>query len=145
MLIVTTFGVALFTLIVPGLTMESLVSVLKVSSRGSRETQLEREIERLDSETANLTKSKKSRQLSTKDYQERLSEIEAMRQESVELLELFQSGQGGDNDGERLRIETELIRAQRECLIQLLKEDNSKPELLQEFRESLDSRYLEIR
>ncbi|MBA3994601.1 MAG: Na+/H+ antiporter [Cyanobacteria bacterium DS2.3.42] len=145
MLVVTTFGVALFTLLIPGLTMEALVDVLKVSrSKGSRETQLEREIERLDAETANLKNSKKSRQLSKKDCQEKLIEIETMRQESMQLLELLQSGQGGD-DGERLRIETALIRAQRECLGQLLKEDNSKPEILQEFRESLDSRYLEIR
>lgn len=143
MFVVTTFGVALFTLLIPGLTMEGLVGILNVSrSKGSTETQLEREIERLDCETANLKNSKKSGKLSKRDYQEKLIEIEAIRHESVRLLELTQ-GQGGD-DGERLRIETALIRAQRECLGQLLKDDNSKPEILQEFRESLDSRYLEI-
>ncbi len=146
MLIVTTFGVALFTLLIQGLTMEPLVRILKVSRESKpKEVQLQNEIEKLESEKAIMLRSVKSRQISKKDYQEQLLELETRRYEIEQMLEILEVGKGDADDGERLIIETALIRAQRECLMQISKQDNSKPDILQEFRERLDSRFLEIR
>ncbi len=143
MLIVTTFGVALFTLMVSGLSMEPLVRILKESRKTTpRETELQIEIERLEASRAELLKSKKARKLSKREYQEELKEVETKRHEAERLLELLDGGTGDDT--ERLKIETALIRAQRECLIQMGKSECTKPEVLQEFREMLDCRYLEI-
>lgn len=144
MLVVTTFGVALFTLLVPGLTMEAVVRVLRVSRPvGSRETQLRKELDGLDAEKENLLQMKKARAIGKKEYQEKLSEIEVRRLDLGLLVE--QAEQSADaGDCERLQIETALVRAQRECLIQLSKKEISKPALIQEYRERLDSRHLEL-
>ena len=144
MLIVTTFGVALFTLLVPGLTMEAVVRILRVSRPvGSRETQLRKELDGLDAEKENLLQMKKARAIGKKEYQEKLSEIEERGLDLGLLLEKAEQSAESD-DCERLQIETALVRAQRECLIQLSKKEISKPSLIQEYRERLDSRHLEL-
>lgn len=145
MLVVTTFGVALFTLLIPGLSMEFLVKHLRLSGmKTPAEAQLQNELVKLEREKAELIKQVKSRQLSKKDYQAQLKESETRRSETEQMLELLETGMA-EPDGERLKIETALLRAQRECLIHLSKTESSKPEVLQEFREKIDSRYLEIK
>jgi monovalent cation:H+ antiporter, CPA1 family len=146
MLVVTTFGVALFTLLVPGLSMESLVRVLKVSGvRAPRATQLLDKIVKLQSDKRNLHKAMKTAQLSKKEYRAKEKEIDAQLLETEQILELLDNSENSDDDVERLHIETALIKAQRDCLVHLARKDLAKPEVLEVFRERIDSRYLELR
>ena len=146
MLVVTTFGVALFTLLLSGLTMEPLVRLMKVSvDRTPKEVELQEAIDRLEVEKSKLVQAKKSGQLSKKDCGAGLTEVEAKRKEAQQLLELIEGSDSRDEEAERLQIETDLIRAQKECLMKLSRKTSSRPALLEEFRGRLDSKLLEIR
>jgi CPA1 family monovalent cation:H+ antiporter len=145
MLVVTTFGVALFTLLVSGLSMEPLVKVLKVSgSRAPKATELLNEIVKLQVDKKNLQKAVKTSQLSKKEFRRKEKEIDAKLVETEQFLELLDSSENSD-DVERLHIETALIKAQRDCIVQLSRKDLAKPEVLEVFRERIDSRFLELR
>lgn len=146
MLVVTTFGVALFTLLVSGLSMEPLVKVLKVSgNRVPKATELLNKIVKLQVDKKNLRKAVKTSQLSKKEYRTKEKEIDAKLVEAEQFLELLDSSENSDDDLERLHIETALIKAQRDCIVQLSRKDLAKPEALEVFRERIDSRYLELR
>lgn len=146
MLVVTTFGVALFTLLVPGLTMEPLVKVLKVaSSRVSKNTELQIELTKLKDEKRNLAKAARAAGQGKKEYRRKEEEIDQRISETEQLIEILDSSVGDSDETERLQIETALLRAQKDCLIALSKKTNSKPEVLGEFRERIDSRFLQLR
>lgn len=146
MLVVTTFGVALFTLLVPGLSMESLVKIMKVSgNRPPRGIQLQEEIQKLQSDKKNLAKALKLSQLNKKEFREKSAELEVTLQEKEQLLELLESSEGNEDEVERLSIEMTLIKVQKDYLIQLSKKDKARPEVLQEFKERLDLRYMQVK
>lgn len=146
MLVVTTFGVALFTLLVSGLSMEPLVKVLKVSgSRAPRATELLNKLVKLQVDKKNLQKAVKTSQLSKKEYRIKEKELDLELVETEQFLELLDSSENSNDDAERLHIETALIKAQRDCIVQLSRKDLAKPEVLEVFRERIDSRYLELR
>lgn len=146
MLVVTTFGVALFTLLLSGLTMEPLVRLMKVAvNRTPKEVELQEDIDKLEVEKSKLNEAKKSGQLNKKEYRARLTEVEGRQADAQHLLELIEISDSRDEQTERLQIETELIRAQKEYLLQLSRKTSSRPEVLDEFRSRLDSKLLEIR
>ncbi len=144
MLVVTTFGVALFTLLIPGLTMEPLVRWLKASGqRLPKTTHLLNEIGKLEREKKTLQKDLRRGPLTRKHYEQKIKDVELKRKESVDLLELLENSENNEDEIERLFIEAALVRAQKECLIQLAKKD-SKPEVLEVFRQRIDAHYLAI-
>ncbi|MBX9694574.1 MAG: cation:proton antiporter, partial [Cyanobacteria bacterium] len=146
MLVVTTFGVALFTLLLPGLTMEPLVRWMKLSGQTlPRAAQLQKEIDKIERERNNLQKSYKSGQLNKKDYKQKLEELDLKRKETKDLLELLEGSENSEDEVERLFIEAALVRAQKECILQLARKDGSKPAVLHEFRQRIDDHYLAIK
>ncbi|MBY0546474.1 MAG: Na+/H+ antiporter [Candidatus Obscuribacterales bacterium] len=145
MLVVTTFGVALFTLLVPGLTMEPLVRWMKVSAqRLPKATQIQNEIDKLEREKKNIQLAFKSGQLSSDVYKKKIQEIESQLKESKDTIELLEHSESSEDEVERLFIETALVRAQKACILQLAKKDTAKPEVLEEFRQRIDMHYLAI-
>lgn len=146
LLVVTTFGVALFTLLVPGLTMEPLVKGLKLAGfRLPKETALQNHLEKLKVEKSTLQRSAKEGKLSKKEFLEKIEVIETKERETGELIELLESSEGKEDLVERLQIEGALARAQKDCLVQLSRQDSAKPELLEEFRQRIDTHYVEVR
>lgn len=146
MLVVTTFGVALFTLLVPGLTMEPLVKILKVAtSRVSKSTELQLELTNLKNEKRSLGKAAKAAVQGKKEYRQKELEIDQRIIETEQLIEILDSSEDDNDEAERLQIETALLRAQKDCLVELSRKSSSKPEVLSEFRERVDARFIQLR
>lgn len=146
LLIVTTFGVALFTLLVPGLTMEPLIRFMKVSGeRIPKSIQLQKEIEQLENQKKKLQQSFKTGQLTRKESKEKIAVIDLKKQEKEELLLILEDSNANEDHIENLEIELALVKAQKECLNQLRKKDSSKPELLEQMRQRIDDHYVQIK
>lgn len=145
LIVVTTFGVALFTLLVPGLTMELLVKVMKVAVKPGSFGRLHERLSELNTETAVLDRSLKEGKINKKVYREKLENLHARKIETEHLVELAYSEQGSENAVEKLQVEQELIRAQKERLRQLHQEGKISAEVIEDFKQQIDVRYLEIK
>jgi len=146
MLVVTTFGVALFTLLVQGLTIEPLVRWMKVSANNvSKAIQLQQEIEKLEGQKKKLKEAGKIGQLSRKESKEKIQILDEKKAELEDLVLLLDDSQNSEDKIERIEIELALVRAQKECLTQLAKKNLSKPEILEQFRQRIDSSYIEAK
>lgn len=146
MLVVTTFGVALFTLLVQGLTIEPLVRWMKVTANNvSKAIQLQQEIEKLEKEKKKLKEAGKTGQLSRKESKEKIQILDEKKTELEDLVLLLDDSQNSEDKIERIEIELALVRAQKECLTQLAKKNHSKPEILEQFRQRIDSNYIEAK
>ena len=145
LLVVTTFGVSLFTLLVPGLTIEPLIRWIKVTRQGiSKSSQLKDEIKKLEIQKKKLQQSIKTGQIARKEGKEKINIIDLKKQESEEILVLLEQSDN-DNQIEQLEIELALVRAQKECLNQLSKKESSKPEILEQARQRIDAHYVKIK
>ncbi len=146
MLVVTTFGVALFTLLVPGLTIEPFVRWMKVSeNRLPKSLLLQQELERMHKEKRAIEKLFKTGQLNKNEFKDKFQELELKIEETQDLLHLLAQSEDNEDEVERLSIETALVRAQKECINQLAKKESSKPAVLEEFRQRVDAHYLTIK
>lgn len=146
LLIVTTFGVALFTLLVPGLTMEALVKLMKVSGQQtSRFGQLQIELTKLQREKTKLNKALHAGQLNRKVHKEKMQSLELKINETIDLIQLLEHSNDTEDEVERLFIETALTRAQRECLLQLGKKQGASSAILAEYRDRVDGQYMTMK
>jgi len=145
MLVVTTFGVALFTLLIPGLTMEPLVQLLKLKGhRPAKAIELQTQIVKLETEKRNLAKAAKNSQLPKKEFKQKSMEIDLKINDATSLLEMLDQGENNEQKVERLIIETALLQAQKDCLLQIARKSNADPTILNEFREKIDLRHVQI-
>lgn len=146
LLIVTTFGVALFTLLVPGLTMEPLVRLMKVSGQqSSRLAQIQSDFDKLQKEKEKLNKALHSGQVNRKVHKEKMQSLELKINETRDMLQLLEHTAISDDDIERLYIETALARAQKQCLLELGKKKGSKSAILEEYKEKVDTKYMAMK
>lgn len=144
--IITTFGVALFTLLVPGLTIEPLVRFLKAAGQNiPKAVLLRQEIDKLEKEKEKLKKAAKTGQISRKESKEKIVILEHKKKESEDLLLLLDKSENNDDEIERIEIEIALVKAQKECLLQIAKKDSSKAEILEQVRQRIDCQYVELK
>lgn len=144
--IITTFGVALFTLLVPGLTIEPLVRFLKAAGKKiPKAVLLQQEIDKLEKEKEKLKKAAKTGQISRKESKEKIVILEHKKKESEDLLLLLDKSENNDDEIERIEIEIALVKAQKECLLQIAKKDSSKAEILEQVRQRIDCQYVELK
>ncbi|MBX3135433.1 Na+/H+ antiporter [Candidatus Obscuribacterales bacterium] len=139
-LMVTTFGVALFTLFVQGLSFEPLVNLLKVSKAKTSDLKylaLNEELKqyRLQLERLQSAKMRKEDYLKEKQSLEhKIAEAEMLvfklREEDISVADI-----------ERIQIERALIQAQRDCLNLLARQDKVSKASLEDFRHRIDEKY----
>lgn len=113
--------------------------------RPPKAIELQMDISKLQSEKERLAKSMKSSRLGKKEFRQKTGEIDIKIAELEQFLKLLETTQGKEDEIEKLDIEMTLIKAQKDCLVQLARKDKAKPEVLQTFRERLDSHSLQIR
>jgi len=140
-LVVTVFGVALFTLIVQGLTMEPLVKLLRVKATGSslkeKELALKESIAKQDEELQKLKKSYQTKKISKQDFSATQLILTEEKEHLKELILQLQSDSSVLST-ERKQVQFALINAQKDCLKQLAKKGSVSQSTLAEFRLSLE-------
>lgn len=144
LIVVTTFGVALFTLLVPGLTMEWLVKIMKVATQQNSYTHLREKLHAIETERKQLEEKLKAGKIDKKSYREKIEDVHARKIETEHLIEFADEDQISESSIEKLQIEQELIRVQKERLNTLSKEGKLSADVLDEFKDKIDQRFLEI-
>jgi CPA1 family monovalent cation:H+ antiporter len=145
MIVVTTFGVVLFTLLVPGLTMEPLVKLLRLKGeRGSKIAQLEQQLKVNTLEKKKLERSVREGKLKKKEFRELNEKLSEQRNELETLIQIACEQPGQDIAIERLQTEGELIMAQKDRLAQLSARGQIRPEIHQEFQTRVTANYLRV-
>ncbi len=139
-LIVTTFGVALFTLLVQGLTFEPLIKFLKVRGMQSVQSKylyIRDDIQRYHDELEKLSGLLSQGKLEQKHFEEQVA-ITEHKIEIAEALIVKLQEDGVDIDEiERIQIERALIVAQRDCLNTLARRGRLRPNLISSYRARL--------
>lgn len=136
-LIVTTFGVALFTIVVQGLSFEPIVKFLKVkkaTTAGSKRRALREELNERENDLRKLL-------LAGLPKEELNSKEKAIRGRIDEIERLIFKLEEEDTsiaDIERIQIEKALAQAQRDCLNTLARQDQVSKSIIQEFRIRVD-------
>lgn len=139
-LIVTTFGVALFTLFIQGLSFEPLVKLLKVSKAktiDSKYLALNEELKRYRLDLDKLQSAKMLREeylLEKQRLEDKIAETELLvlklREEDISVRDI-----------ERIQIERALIQAQRDCLNTLARQDKVSKAALEDFKQRVDEEF----
>lgn len=145
LIVVTTFGVALFTLLIPGLTMEPLVKGLRAfTGHGAKISQLEDKLKLKDNEQKKLDGSLRHGKLKKKEYRAQLEKLKTERKEIASLLQLASEEPCEEIFLERLQTEGELIMAQKDRLEALSSRGEIRAEVLAEFQAQINARYVEM-
>jgi CPA1 family monovalent cation:H+ antiporter len=132
-LMVTTFGVALFTLFVQGLSFEPLVKFLKVNKAKTIDLKYLALKEELKQHRLELERLQSSRMLK-EDYLKEKKRLEGKIAESESLILKLQQEDMSVSDIERIQIERALIQAQRDCLNILAKQDKVSKAALEDYK-----------
>ncbi|MBX9671598.1 MAG: Na+/H+ antiporter [Candidatus Obscuribacterales bacterium] len=139
-LIVTTFGVALFTLLIQGLTFEPLIRVLKVRGMQSVESKylaIREDIQRYHEEMEKLNILLSQGKLEQNQFDEQVA-ITQHKIEVADSLVIKLQEDGVDIDEiERIQIERALIVAQRDCLNTLSRRGRLRATLIKRYRTKL--------
>lgn len=144
--IVTTFGVALFTLLVPGLTVEPLVKLLKVIPvRTSKTAQLELQLSRLDYQKKRIDSLVRQNKMERKHHRKETEKIRDKREETEQLLQLAYAEPDSATVLERLQVDSELVMAQKDRLNELSNRGHISSEVIEDYRRSLDEKQLRVR
>lgn len=138
-LITTTFGVALFTLIVQGTSMEALVRILKlIGGIDKKRSALTREADGADVELKKLKEQQRQSKISKKEYAIKRGQIENRKSEIEEMIRNLHSS-GELQELERIHTERELLQSQKDCLLRLSREGKIDADVLSSFRIRIDS------
>ncbi len=144
--IVTTFGVALFTLLVPGLTVEPLVKLLKVIPvRTSKTAQLELQLSRLDNEKKRIDSLVRQNKMERKHHRKEIEKLRDKKEETEQLLQLAYAEPDSATVLERLQVDSELVMAQKDRLNELSNRGHISSEVIEDYRRSLDEKQLRVR
>lgn len=145
MLIVTTFGIVLFTLFAQGLTIEALVNFLGVKRGSSPMTQfiaLQNELAGCEARLLKLDKKLGSGQLSKKDHRAQKTAIEAKQTEIQQKLAELRAQNGEVEKEELLLAQKALFEAQKDCIIRLKQTGAIGPSSLRLLQSRIDGEYL---
>ncbi len=138
-LIITTFGVALFTLLVQGTSVKALVRFLKLMGGIiEKQSALKKELGGMDVERQKLKEQYMQSKISKKELAAKREQLELRKQEIEEMIKHVHSS-GGLQELERIQTERELLHSQKDCLLRLSREGNIDSEVLTTFRLRIDT------
>lgn len=139
-LIITTFGVALFTLFIQGLSFEPLVKLLKVSKPKTVDTKYLALNEELKGYRLELEKLQSAKML-REEYLTEKQRIEDKIAETELLVLKLREEDISVRDIEQIQIERALIQAQRDCLNTLARQDKVSKATLEDYKQRLNEDY----
>lgn len=140
-LIVTTFGVVLFTLLVQGLTIEPLMRLLKIRGSGNVESKyasLRGELKKNQSKIQKLKDDHRAMKLLKKEYLAKKAELEEKEREIQNHIETLKQGNEGVVIVEQEQIQKALLDAQKDCLNKLSRDKKMNDAVLETFRLKID-------
>ncbi|HEY9788700.1 MAG TPA: Na+/H+ antiporter [Candidatus Obscuribacterales bacterium] len=141
-IVVTSFGVALFTLLFQGLTMEPLVKVLGVrASHSSRATYLDL-IEDLQKQQADLMKLEQAfdaRKIQKKKYSVQKKLLEEKRQDTESMIIELQQGDKTVAEFEEIRLRKALLEAQKDCVNAMAKRGIISASIIESYLLQIDA------
>lgn len=140
-LVVTTFGVVLFTLLVQGLTVEPLVRFLKIPISGSLQAKyasLKADLRSYGIRIQKLKDDYDAMKLMKKDYLAKMESLEAKQQEVERHIEILKQGDEGIAIVEAEQVQKALLQAQKDCLIKLSRDKTVHHATLESFRQKID-------
>ncbi len=132
-LIVTTFGVALFTILVLGWSFEPIVNFLKVkksTTPAKKRRALREELNGLENDLRKLL----SAGLSEDELEKQKTVLKTKIAETEKLIMKLEEDETSIDDIERIQIEKALAQAQRDCLNTLARQDKVSKTIIEEFR-----------
>lgn len=132
-LIVTTFGVALFTILVQGLSFEPIVLFLKVkkgTTPATKRQALRAELNGLENDLRKLMLSG----LPEDELKSQKKVLKTKIEETEKLILKLEEEDTSIDDIERIQIEKALAQAQRDCLNTLARQDKVSKSIIEEFR-----------
>ncbi|MDZ4837085.1 MAG: Na+/H+ antiporter [Candidatus Melainabacteria bacterium] len=132
-LMVTTFGVALFTILIQGLSFEPIVHFLKVKQSNPTERKgeaLREELNELENEVRKLISSGLSANAINKEKKQLKSKID----QTEKLILKLEEDDTSIADIERIQIEKLLAHAQQDCLNTLARQNKVSKSIIKEFR-----------
>lgn len=140
-LIVTTFGVVLFTLLVQGLTIEPLMRLLKVRGSGgveSKHAALREDLKQNQNKIQRLKDDLRANKLLKKEYLAKKAELEEKEREIRKHIETLEQGNEGIVIVEHKQIQKALLEAQKDCLNKLSRDKKMDDTALETFRIKID-------
>jgi len=138
-LIITTFGVALFTLLIQGGSMGTLVRLLKLMGGiNEKSSALKKELGRMDTELQKLKERQRQGKISKIEHADKREKLEHRKHEIREMVEQLHSG-GELKELERIQTERELLQSQKDCLLRLSRDGKIDDEVLSSFRLRIDT------
>ena len=130
---VTTFGVALFTILVQGLSFEPIVNFLKVKQSNPTERKgeaLREELNELENDVRKLISSN----LPANEINKAKKQLKSKIDQTQKLILKLEEDDINIADIERIQIEKLLAHAQQDCLNTLARQDKVSKSIIKEFR-----------
>lgn len=138
-LVITIFGVALFTLLIQGGSMGTLVRLLKLMGGiNEKSSALKKELAGMDTELQKLKERQRQGKISKIEYAAKREQLEHRKHEIRQMVEQLHSG-GELKELERIQTERELLQSQKDCLLRLSRDGKIDNEVLSSFRLRIDT------